>query len=98
MGRAMIDYKWSVLELFAECKGIKYFVTATDGKNKVDSQGTYYYPERVINLPFEEIKESNLIDWLDKDAIKSNLEAQLKTLDSDKKIEFPWLADTFTPN
>jgi hypothetical protein len=92
-----MDYKWSVLELFADCKGIKYFVTATDGTNKVDSQGIYYFPEGKVNVPFEEIKESNLIDWLDKDAIKSNLEAQLKALENDEKVSFPWLADTFTP-
>jgi hypothetical protein len=93
----MTSYKWQILELFADCKGVKYFVIATDGKNKVESEGNSYFADGIVNIPFEQIKESNLIDWIAKDAIKSNLEAQLKALDSDKKVEFPWLADTFTP-
>jgi hypothetical protein len=93
----MISYQWKILELFADCKGVKYFVKATDGENTVESEGNNYFVEGTVNLPFEQIKESNLIDWIAKDAIKSNLEAQLKALDSDKKVEFPWLADTFTP-
>ena len=93
-----MTFNWKILELFDGCKGIKYYVQATDGKNTIESEGNYYFPEGIINLPFEQIKESNLIDWIDKDAIKSNLEAQLQSLDSDKKVEFPWLADTFTPN
>lgn len=93
----MANFKWKILELFADCKGVKYFVKATDGKNTVESEGNSYFAEGIVNIPFEQIKESNLIDWIAKDAIKSNLEAQLKALDSDKNVEFPWLADTFTP-
>lgn len=93
----MINFSWKILELFADCKGVKYFVSANDGKNTVEQEGYCDYKEGVVNLPFEEIKESNLIDWIPKDAIKSNLEAQLKAMDSDAKVEFPWLANTFTP-
>ena len=93
----MITYQWKILELFADCKGVKYSVKATDGKNTVESEGNSYYPEGAVNVPFDQIKESNLIDWIPKDDIKSNLEAQLMAMDSDKTVEFPWLADTFTP-
>jgi hypothetical protein len=93
----MINYQWTILELFAECKGIKYYVSATDGKNTVESEGNFNFPEGTVNLPYEQIKESNLIDWLAKDAIKSNLETQLNALENDKNIELPWLANTYTP-
>lgn len=93
----MINFEWKILELFSECKGVKYYVCANDDKNSIESEGNVYFAEGTVNLPFEQIKEQNLIDWIDKDAIKSNLEAQLKAMDSDKKVEFPWLADTFTP-
>ena len=93
----MTTFEWKILELFADCKGVKYYVKATDGQNFVESEGNGYFAENAINIPFEQIKESNLIEWLFKDDIKSNLETQLKALDSDKKVEFPWLADTFTP-
>ena len=92
-----MNFEWKILELFANCKGVKYFVEATDGKNTIKNEGNYWFPEGTVNLPFEQIKESNLIDWISKDAIKSNLEAQLQIMDSDNKVEFPWLADTFTP-
>jgi len=91
-------FTWKILELFADCKGVKYYVKATDKQNSVEHKGNYWFPEGKVNLPFDQIKEQNLIDWIDKDAIESNLQAQLQAMDSDKKIEFPWLADTFTPN
>jgi hypothetical protein len=93
----MITYKWSILELFAECKGIKYHVSATDGTNTVESEGNYDFPEGKVNLPLEKIKESNLIDWLAKEEIKSNLESQLNSLKTESTIKFPWLANTYTP-
>jgi hypothetical protein len=88
---------WKILELFADCKGVKYFVTASDDKNTVEHEGNFTFPEGRVNLPFEQIKEQNLIDWIDKEAVESNLEAQLKAMDSNHKVEFPWLADTFIP-
>ena len=89
---------WKILNLFAEAKGVKFLVSITDGNKTIEQEGNYWFPEGKVNLPFEQIKEQNLIDWIDKDAIESNLQAQLQAMDSDKKIEFPWLADTFTPN
>jgi len=91
-------FTWKILELFADCKGVKYYVKATDGQNSVEHEGSFLFLEGTVNLPFEQIKETNLIDWIDKDAIKLNLENQLKALESNKTIDFPWLADTFTPN
>jgi len=90
-------FNWKILELFAEAKGVKYLASITDGTNTVETEGNYIFSEGTVNLPFEQIKEVNLIDWIAKDAIKSNLEAQLQVMDSDNKVEFPWLADTFTP-
>ena len=90
-------FTWKILELFADCKGVKYYVQATDGKNTAESEGNYWFSEGRVNLPFEQIKEQNLIDWIDKETVESNLTAQLQAMDSDKKVEFPWLAGTFTP-
>lgn len=93
----MITYNWKILELFADCKGVKYFASANNGKNTVETEGNYLYSEGVVNLPFDQIKEQNLIDWIDKEPVELNLQAQLQAMDSDTKVEFPWLADTFTP-
>jgi len=95
-----MNYTWKILEVFAKntvITGVKYHLIGTEGEYSVETEGTYIYPEGVVNLPFEQIKEVNLIDWIDKELVESNLQAQLEALDSDKKVEFPWLADTFTP-
>ena len=89
---------WKILELFGDCKGVKYFASITDKKNVAETEGNYWFPEGKINLTFDQIKEQNLIDWIDKEPVELNLQAQLQAMDSDKKVEFPWLADTFTPN
>jgi hypothetical protein len=95
----MITYTWKILELFAESKGVKYFVTANDGVNTVEHENNYTFPDGVVNLPFDQIKEQNLIDWLPKDDIKLILDNQLDALKNEsKKIDFPWLADTFIPS
>jgi len=97
MGSNMITYTWKILEIFADIKGVKYYVSANNGQNTVESEGNSYFSEGKVNLPFEEIKETNLIDWLDKEQILENLEFQLKNLENNAKIDFPWLKDTFTP-
>ena len=90
-------FTWKILELLSNCKGVKYYASASNENNTVETEGYFWFPEGKVNLPFEQIKEQNLIDWIDKDAIESNLNAQLQAMDSDKKVEFPWLADTFIP-
>ena len=100
----MITFTWKVLEISQECKSVHYSVIATDETNTVESQGNHVFSERVVNLPFDQIKEENILDWLEKDTtqddvneIKLNLENQLKALENDNKVDFPWLAGTFTP-
>ena len=90
-------YKWKILELFAEAKSVNYLASVTDGKNTVEQMGNYIYPEGLVNLPIDQIKEFHLIDWIDKKEIELNLENQLNSLNLKNKIELPWLVDTFTP-
>jgi len=100
-----MESKYKILSIFDECKSVEYFISLTDGVNTVETKGNHTFSDGIVNLPFEQIKESNLIDWLNQDItkdgvnfIKLNLESQLKALESNKKVDFPWLADTFTPN
>jgi len=96
-------FTWKILEIFDQAKSVKYRLSATDGKNTLDTEGNHIFAVGTVNLPFLEIKEANLIDWLEKDTtcndinlIKLNLEKQLKELENSQKVEFPWLANTFT--
>ena len=53
-------FTWKILEIFADCKGVKYLASVIEGKNIVETKGNYYFPEGKVNLPFEKIKEQNL--------------------------------------
>lgn len=102
----MITYKWSILEVFAEAEKltkVKFFLKANDGANIVETEGYHEFSEGVVYKPFAEIKEEDLIRWLDQDTtkdevnpIKSNLEKQLEALKNSKKVDFPWEINTFT--
>jgi hypothetical protein len=100
-----MNFTWKILELFAEAKSVRYLLKLTDEKNSVETEGNHTFSDGIVNLAFDQIKEANLIDWLEKDTIqndvnviKLNLEKQLKALENGQKVSFPWLADTFTPN
>jgi hypothetical protein len=101
----MIDYSWKILEIFGNqtITKVRYLLKAQDEQNTIETEGNHCFSEGAILKPFAEIKEENLIAWLDRDTtqdgvnpIKLNLEAQLEALKTTKKIEFPWEADTFT--
>jgi hypothetical protein len=90
-------FKWRILELLTDAKGVKYSVSLENDTNIVKSEGYQYFKNGVVNIPISQIKESDLINWLVKDDIKLNLENQLNALKLSNNIEFPWIANTFTP-
>ena len=101
----MINYTWKILEIFGDqtITKVRYSLKAQDEQNIVETEGNHCFSEGAIIKPFAEIKEENLIAWLERDTtqdevnlIKLNLEAQLEALKTTKKIQFPWEADTFT--
>ena len=105
MDRILI-FTWNFLELFAngnQLISVRYLLTGTDGKNTVESEGKHTFSDRVANKPLDQIVESDLVQWIEKDttqddinAIKLAVENQLKALENVKKVDFPWLAGTFT--
>jgi hypothetical protein len=99
----MITYNWKIFEISKEAKSVKYLLIATDGVNTVESEGNHIFSDGSVNKLFSEIVEQDLINWLNNDhveddinGIKQNLINQLKELEINKKVEFPWLANTFT--
>ena len=101
----MIDYKWSILEIFGDqtITKVRYLLKAQDEQNTVETEGYHSYFEGSVCKTLSEIKEEDLIRWLDQDTtqeevnlIKSNLENQLEALKTSKKIDFPWETNTFT--
>jgi hypothetical protein len=102
----MINYEWSILKVFSEHEKItevQFLLKAQNETNTVETEGYHCFSEGTIVKPYAEIKEEDLIRWLDQDTtkddvniIKLNLDKQLEALKNSKKSEFPWLVDTFT--
>ena len=100
----MITYTWSILEVFGNqnINKVRFLLKAQDESNTAETEGYHEYSEGLVCKPISEIKESDLIGWLESDTIKDgvnviklNLENQLKTLKTNNKIGFPWEAETF---
>jgi hypothetical protein len=102
----MVNYKWSFLELFAngnELKSVRYLLSGTDGQATVESSGNHAFTPGLVNKQLSEIVELDLVQWIEKDTtqdgvnlIKLAVENQINAIESPKKVEFPWLAGTFT--
>jgi hypothetical protein len=99
-------FTWKILELFAndnQLIAVRYLLSGTDGTNTVESEGQHTFTVGTANKPLQQIVESDIIQWIEKDTtqddvnpIKLAVESQLKSLEINKKIDFPWLAGTFT--
>jgi hypothetical protein len=101
----MIQFNWSILEVFGDetIDEVRYLLKAQDETNTVETEGYHEFSEGLVIKALSEIKESDLIGWLESDTIKNdvnpiklNLENQLEALKTSKKLAFPWEADTFT--
>jgi hypothetical protein len=101
----MISFNWSILEIFGNqtITKVRFLLKAQNEQNTVETEGYHQFSEGAVCKPFDEIKEEDLIRWLDQDTtkdeiniIKLNLEKQLELLKSSEKANFPWLANTFT--
>ena len=102
----MNTYLWKILEVTSideVLTHVSYRITATDTINSVISEGNYFFDEKQIDIPFADLKESNITQWIDNETtidgvskIKSNLDNQLAILNTSSKKDLPWLADTYT--
>lgn len=102
----MPQFEWKIVQVLSKdniLQRIKYELKAIDGEHTVQTEGYHSFSEGVVYKPFEEIKEEDLIRWLEQDTtkdevniIKLNLEKQIEYLKNSEKADFPWLANTFT--
>ena len=89
-------------------------VDATDGlitqakyevkTEKVETEGYWVFGDPVLRVPFEEVTEEMVIEWVREDSmrdgkniIESRLEEQINALGK-QKVVAPWLPQVFTPN
>jgi hypothetical protein len=101
-----MNFTWNFIELFANGEkliSVRYLLTGIDGQNTVQSEGNHTFSDGIAFKPLTEIVESDLVQWIEKDTtqndinpIKLAVENQLNALNNVKKVDFPWLAGTFT--
>jgi hypothetical protein len=102
----MIIYKWDFLELFGNADkliSVRYKLSGKDKDIIVESEGNHVFSDGTANKALSEIVESDIFQWIEKDTtidginpIKLGIENQIKQIESNKKVDFPWLAGTFT--
>ena len=102
----MITYKWTFIELFADedqLVKVAYLLSGANGETVVESQGTHEFNPGIVNKKLADIVETDLVQWIEKDTtqddvnlIKLAIENQINAVESSKKVDFPWLAGTFT--
>lgn len=99
-------FTWKIIELFAnnnKLTSVRYLLSGTEGTFTVNTEGKHEFNADTVNKTLSETSEANIIEWLEKDTtvdgvntIKLAVENQLKNLETSKKVDFPWLAGTFT--
>jgi len=99
--------KWKITDITVENDALiaaHYFASLSDDQNTVETQGEWIFLEPRNKVPFNELEERFVVQWIEEEAskdgsniIKSNLEQQLKALNSDKS-SLPWVKPTFKPN
>ena len=101
-----MNFIWKILEIYADdglITSAKYLCSVNDGKNTVETEGYWSFPE-AGTVPFSNVTEEMIVKWIEdssvvdgKNVIKSRLVEQLESL-SKKPVPAPWLPQTFTPD
>ncbi len=101
----MANFNWKILEINAIdglIKQAKYHVTAEDDGKTVETEGYWSFGDPVLNIPFNEVTEEIVIDWIRKEAVQfgeniveSRLKEQLEALSAPKVLP-PWVPQVFS--
>jgi hypothetical protein len=103
----MTTYIWKISEISADDGVIthaKYHVIAEDEGCIVETEGNWWFSDKIVKTPFHEVTEADVAAWIEKEttqdginSIKSRLEEQLATLKRDRVVVAPWLPQKFVP-
>ena len=102
----MINYTWKIIKIFSKNElitGVKYKLIGDDQATIIESEGTYLFVDPILIVPFLEVTEEMIIDWIEKETIvngqshiKSGIEKQFNELEN-VEVVAPWLPQVFTP-
>lgn len=98
-------YNWKITGIRAKDGLIteaSYHVTLTDGETVIETEGHWRFGDPVEKVPFDQVTEEMVIDWVKNDAtqygdnvIESVLAEQLERLKSPKVLP-PWAPQVFS--
>ena len=102
----MINYTWQIIKIFSKndlITNVQYKLIGDNLVNIIETEGTYLFVDPVLNVPFLEVTEEMVIDWIEKETIvngqshiKSGIEKQFNELEN-VEVVAPWLPQVFTP-
>lgn len=94
---------WKILSVKAQNGLItqaKYEARATEKNLAVDTEGTWFFQEPKMTVPFADVTEDMIVGWIKSetgDMIEKRLAEQLKTLATQHETLLPWMPQVFTP-
>ena len=102
-------YEWKILGVTSDETGLitqaHYYASVEVDDHKVETEGNWYFNEPKLTIPFDQVTEENVIDWIKEEATKNGdnsvecrLNEQLEALASQRDTVAPWMPQIFTPN
>ena len=98
-------FTWKILEVSAKDGVIthaRYHVTASSENKSVETEGNWYFDCPIAKVPFEQVTEEMVANWIEKEAVRDGqchitvrLQEQLESLED--KVIPPWQPQIFTP-
>ena len=100
-------FDWKITQISAEDGVIThahYVCKLIQEPYTVETEGNYYFNEPAEKVPFLEVTEELMAQWLEKEAIRDgvnhiveNVKKQIEALKSHKATPAPWLPQIFKP-
>ncbi len=101
-------YEWKILRITSNDDGLiteaRYHVSVEKKKHKVESEGNCFFKEPQLVIPFDQVTEQNVIEWIKeettqdgKNSVELRLNEQLEALASQRDTVAPWMPQIFTP-
>ena len=102
----MTKFTWKITEITADQETItsaKYHCSCGDDP-VVETEGYWYFNEPKAKVPFADVTEDMIVEWINSEAIRdgknlitSRLEEQLEALTHKSVAVLPWLPQKFVP-
>ena len=99
-----MKFTWTILGLKSTDGLItqaQYYCCAEQKSLSVETQGTWFFREPKITVPFAEVTEEMVIGWIKaqdtEKLIETRLVDQIKNLAAQTETTLPWSPQVFTP-